>query len=203
MKVVTMPINNPYWDLLAPHVVNGQIPLALSGWPEDDVRHMFCWCVPSPETLAAIADHSQGRIVELGAGTGYMAAMLAQLGIDVVAYDMRPPSEGTNAYHFTLEGSFVRPTQEYYPVWRGDSGVLKNHGDRTLFVTWPESDLQMRTALLDYPGRRFIGVVPAEHTDPGQHWQYQRLLQVGWRLVLSQPVISWEGNGDFLCVYER
>ena len=47
----------------------------------------FAFGVPSEEICEAIAAHTP--IVELGAGTGYWAAMLARRGADVPAFDCR------------------------------------------------------------------------------------------------------------------
>lgn len=50
----------------------------------------YAFGVPTDAALDAIA--ARGPVVELGAGTGYWAALLRQAGCDVVAYDITPPS---------------------------------------------------------------------------------------------------------------
>ena len=45
------------------------------------------WAVPSAEALEVIAQVSGGRVVEVGAGTGYWAWLLTRRGVDVVAVD--------------------------------------------------------------------------------------------------------------------
>jgi hypothetical protein len=45
----------------------------------------FAWAIPAPAALAAVAE--AGPLVETGAGTGYWAALLRELGADVVATD--------------------------------------------------------------------------------------------------------------------
>ncbi|PNW76347.1 hypothetical protein CHLRE_12g552827v5 [Chlamydomonas reinhardtii] len=59
------------------------------------------WAIPSAEALEVIAQQSGGRVVEVGAGTGYWAWLLARRGVDVVAVDndseyrfKTPPAEG-------------------------------------------------------------------------------------------------------------
>jgi len=60
----------------------------------------YSWAIPSPDSIAFILKHLEGQpVVEVGAGTGYWAWLLAQTGIDVNAYDANPPSQGWNDYH--------------------------------------------------------------------------------------------------------
>lgn len=53
------------------------------------VARCFSLSVPSEEALNALK--KCGPICELGAGTGYWAALLRARGVDVVAYDIQPP----------------------------------------------------------------------------------------------------------------
>lgn len=46
------------------------------------------WAVPNMAAINEIA--RQGKIVEVGAGTGYWTFLLRQMGVDVVAYDESP-----------------------------------------------------------------------------------------------------------------
>jgi hypothetical protein len=48
--------------------------------------------VPTEPALGAIAEASPHGVVEVGAGTGYWARLLHDCGVDVVAYDLAPPS---------------------------------------------------------------------------------------------------------------
>lgn len=47
----------------------------------------YAYAVPSAEALDVIAQESGGRVVEVGAGTGYWAWLLSRRGVDVVAVD--------------------------------------------------------------------------------------------------------------------
>ena len=71
--------------------------------------------------LDVIAEHSP--IVELGAGTGYWAAMLARRGADVIAYDIEPPTSKTNNQFFH---------RQYFHVAAGTHATLRDvSGERT------------------------------------------------------------------------
>src|SRR4051794_21992422 len=79
---------NPYRELLDQL---GRTPAAaLPGLPaiRKQLIWAFAWAVPSDEAIEEIARH--GPIVEIGAGTGYWAWLLAQAGADVLAYDRAP-----------------------------------------------------------------------------------------------------------------
>ena len=54
------------------------------------LQHAFAHAVPSAEALDAVAALDT-PVVEIGAGTGYWAALLEQRGVDVVALDATPP----------------------------------------------------------------------------------------------------------------
>lgn len=80
-------------------------------WHRDDTlpsRTMLCrgfsWAIPSPPALDWLVWHLDGRgVVEVGAGMGYWAWQLTQLGVDVVAYDKAPPDTHFNGYHAPLK----------------------------------------------------------------------------------------------------
>lgn len=87
----------------------------------------WAWAIPSTHALDLIAEH--GPLVELFAGAGYWAALLlAQRGVDVVAYDATPPSLTENHWHDPVG---------FFPVRQADYTVAGHHPDRALFVCWP------------------------------------------------------------------
>ena len=57
----------------------------------DALRRRYAWAVPDERALR-ILEHF-GPIVEVGAGKGYWASLLAARGVDVVAYDAMPPPD--------------------------------------------------------------------------------------------------------------
>lgn len=88
----------------------------------------FAWAVPSEDALEMLAKH--GPIVEIGAGTGYWAALLASRGVDIVCYDGDPPVPGAINHWHEEDGV-------YYPVHTGGPEMAAKHADRTLFLCWP------------------------------------------------------------------
>jgi hypothetical protein len=71
-----------------------------------------------------------GPLVEIGAGTGYWARKLRDVGADILAFDQAPPNgDIPNRYH------------PHTPTWTEveprDHTVLTAHSDRALFLCWP------------------------------------------------------------------
>ena len=88
-------------------------------------------------------------IVELGAGTGYWAYLLAARGVDIVAYDLAPPDQVPNAYKLDPRTwTTVRP---------GGVEILSEHPDRPLFLCWPGyRDAFANDALAAYAGQHVL-----------------------------------------------
>lgn len=89
----------------------------------------WSWAVPNEPAVHAIA--GLGRVVEMGAGTGYWSRLLRQRGVDVVAYD-RAPGVGCTWYR---DGG-LGPVQ-HTEVVRAEPEVLRAHADRALLLVWP------------------------------------------------------------------
>jgi hypothetical protein len=115
-------------------------------WREDrDDSHRaraighFAFAVPTEAALDAVIAHSPAGIVELGAGTGYWARLLADRGLDVVAYDVEPPPSPRN--------EFFPGCETFFDVRPGDERVVAVHADRTLLLVWPTREEWAASAL--------------------------------------------------------
>jgi len=89
----------------------------------------YAYGIPNDAALDTIAVVSPAGVVELGAGTGYWARLLHDRGVDVVAYDRRPPGSGAN--------DFVDDDALWFPVQEGDERIVTTHAHRTLLLVWP------------------------------------------------------------------
>ena len=68
-----------------------------------------------------------GPLVEIGAGTGYWAHKLRDVGADILAFDQAPTDgDMPNRYHMH--------TPTWTEVEPGDHTVLTAHSDRALFL---------------------------------------------------------------------
>ncbi|MGY1869840.1 hypothetical protein ACW9HK_32600 [Nocardia gipuzkoensis] len=135
---------NPYWDIVGPSVgvdqgrrvvnggsANGSVRL---GFVQTILQGAYAYAIPSPETLDWVAAFSEGRtVVELGAGRGYWARLLADGDIDVRAFDSEPPDKVANASFPTANGQL----DAWYPVGGLDEFDAELNGDSVLFLCWP------------------------------------------------------------------
>lgn len=81
---ITTALDNPYWDAVKDHVTDNPI---WGGREVGDLAHVevfrlrheltdrYAWSITAPETVAFVAEYSQGRIVDPIAGSGYWAWM--------------------------------------------------------------------------------------------------------------------------------
>lgn len=106
------------------------------------IEHAVGFAIPTREALDVIVRHASPRgVVEMGAGTGFWAAMLSDHGVDVLAFDRDPPTDDeSNAF-------FGAGT--YAEVSRGDAASLLRAS-----AAWPADAaeaLYARTLLLVWP----------------------------------------------------
>ena len=105
-----------------------------------DLKAAYAYAIPTRAALKLLAAHAP--IVEIGAGAGYWAYLLRQMGVDVMAYDHEPP-DGTyrNIY---FEGG-----RAWTEVLEGGPEMVPKHGDRALFLCWPPPGSPMAEACLE------------------------------------------------------
>ncbi len=181
---------NPYQETLDQ--------LNLSGRSDFYIRHIltrkYSWAIPNEEALQAVAE--AGPVVEIGAGTGYWAALMRARGADVIAYDKHPVESGGNHYHPASRESWTE-------IVNGDESSAAKHPDRTLFLSWPVYDEPVAyNALQAYKGNRVVYI--------GEGWggctgddKFHNLLERDWNLEKSVDIPQWDGIHDWLRVFTR
>jgi hypothetical protein len=148
-----VPTDNPYWDVvrLMPREKDPWMDPWVVDWmrppyepTRTDLVNTYAWSIPSPADLEWMRGILLGRgVVEIGAGSGYWAYQLRQLGVDVVAVDNGEWSDKW-CQHWSL-------------VVEGDTRIAEEHPDRALILIWPPYDSPMaRTALDFYDGDLLI-----------------------------------------------
>lgn len=171
----------------------------------------FAWAIPNEAALSALANLSP--LVEIGAGTGYWAGLLAQMGADVVAYDQNP-SGPANRWH--------PEERRFHPVLQAEAEAAGLHPDRTLFLCWPPYGNDMAERALDAyetaGGSRLalIGesdgatATSAFHRrigagcDCGHEWEAPCSCPPSrWRELRTVAIPQWPGLHDYLAIYER
>jgi hypothetical protein len=166
-----------------------------------DAQSKYAWAVPSDAALDRLVKCSP--LVEIGAGLGYWAALLADRGADIVAYDLHTPA---NDGEGRSTNWFPGATKLYYPVQRGGAPRAADHPDRTLFLCWPPYGTAMaNTALQAYEragGRQvvYIGESAEGCTGDGA---FHRRLDRRWNEIDEVDVPQWPGLHDYMTIYER
>lgn len=158
------------------------------------IRHKlartFAWAVPSDEALAGVVARSP--IVEVCAGTGYWAALLRNLGADVVATDVKPGQNDWTGRRWTRVEKMSATL------------AAEAHSDRTLLIVWPpyERDDASLDALLAYRGDRVIYVGEGGGGCTGSKGFHEELDE-RWRIDDEVQLPRWPGIRDSLVEYVR
>lgn len=153
----------------------------------------YAWAVPDEEALQRLLD--LGPIVEVGAGGGYWAMLLREMGGDVIAYDTAPPDVREN----------IQALRQWTKVQRGPASSAKKHPDRALFLCWPPYNTPMAVialrAYLDAGGTTLAyigeGYGGCTGSDSFHDMVEEQLVE---REVIRLP--QWPGIHDRLFVYE-
>ena len=176
-----------------------------------DVTRHYSWAVPSEEALLAIVEFSAGKIVELGAGTGYWARLLSNLDADVVAFDKHPAPSEDNHWH--------KGAESFFPVQRGGPVKAARYPDRALMLCWPPygDPFASRTlkAYQNAGGRKLIFIGEGAGGCTGDDAFFTILgtndydkeddtpSQDGWVCVKTIDIPQWWGLHDGMYLYER
>jgi len=152
----------------------------------------FAYAIPSEAALAALI--GLGSLVEIGAGTGYWAALLRARRADIVAYDIAPLSVGPNIFH---RGAL--------PWTRVELGGPEQAGlpGRSLLLIWPPlGDPMAARALQKYPGPRlaYIGELMGGCTADDRFFE---LLDRDWTLEREVALGPGFPFSDNLSIYRR
>lgn len=157
----------------------------------------YAWAIPTDRAIDDIAQYSP--ILEVGAGSGYWASLLADAGADIIATDPYPPSE------------------TFFPVEKlADRVAVQRYGaGRTLFIAWPPYDMPVAyDALRAYEavgGHRVVYIGEgmwgctaddAFHTALGVGGESD-VEHHGWKFVEGFYLPQWSGIHDAVHVYER
>ena len=207
-----MTINNPFWeaikDCVEPDSLQGNpvvgefrsdlsVEECMARTPNRQrLVRKYCWTIPDPDTVAFVAEHAHGGLVDPMAGTGYWAYLLAQVGVDVVCYDLNPGAAlVTNGWH----GEDL-----YAEVCAKDAAeAAALHPDRTLFLSWPPHARDVGARILvAYKGKRVIYIGQGHGRGTGDD-QMHRILDTDWTEVDSRKPVQWWGVYDRVRVYER
>lgn len=200
---------NPYWDEIKSFVRKGDYrssnEVPYEQWEKRaPCYRKYAYAIPDPDSLAFVAKHLGPRAIEIGAGTGYWAWMLSQMGIDILAFDRTPPDKVPNGY-FTPRDEKKPKTlvKTWFEVATGEVDALTLHPDRTLFLCWPPyGDSLADECLQAYQGNRFVFIGECGGGCTGDDAFFERLGKE-WEEVASHAIVQWSCINDYIAVYER
>ena len=157
--------------------------------------HKYAWSCPTPSALKKIKAFSPEGIVEVGAGTGYWAYVLRQMGVEIVCFDLHPVEKGNNRHH--------RDVTSWTHIRKGYSTAARDYPDRVLFLSWPPWKVPMASrALASYKGEKLIYVGQPSGGLTGDE-RFHETLARSWRLVDRLRLRNFKGIQDSLYLYER
>lgn len=153
----------------------------------------YSWAIPTMEALQRIAD--LGPVVEIGAGTGYWAYLLRELGVDVLAFDIAPAGTGYyNGWHDDVAA--------WTEIAHGGHEKAAYYPDRTLVLCWPPYATSMAySALKCYRGNRLIYIGEDGGGCTGDA-AFHDLLHTEWNCEWFE-IPSWEGIHDGMNICTR
>jgi len=164
----------------------------------NDIVSEYSFTIPYFEILNKIASYSP--IVEVGAGSGYWARCLTEIGSDVVAYDSFPPGE-QSPWDWQSGNSWFDDT--WFGIIKEDETAAAHHPDRTLFMAWPMPMSPMAyNALLNYKnacGKTIIYIGHPHPASSGNEHFYELLYQ--HKEIENIDLYSWPGIKEKLLVY--
>lgn len=202
---------NPYWAIVGPSVgqgapergprreINGGNPggSARLAYAQTVLQSAYAYAVPSPQTVDWIAEVCGGRpLVEIGAGRGYWAHQLGQVGVRVTAYDRYRP--GDDNPWFGRSGLMSSTWHDVKPM--GDPEQLMRRDD-VLFLCWPPAwgDPMASNALAAYErigGDRLVYVGEHRGGKSGDDAFFD-ILADRWELVSTDTAfVSWWNLAD-------
>jgi hypothetical protein len=152
------------------------------------LQRKYAWAIPNEAALAVLVESSP--IIEIGAGTGYWAALASSRGCDVVAVDENP---GRNNWCNHAP---------YFDVVKGSTEHVNRHRDRTLFLCWPPMTSMARSALGQYRGQRVVFVGEGEGGCCADD-DFFALLAKRYELARTVDIPQWWGLNDYMAIYER
>lgn len=157
-----------------------------------ELASRFSWAVPTEAALGLVADH--GPILEVGAGTGYWAALLRDRGVDVRPTDAEPAG---SAYH--------RGGRVWTEVARaGAVAAVRAWPGRALLLCWPppDDDTAGYAAVRAHTGDTVL-YVGGGVDGPTGTVRLHRELDLNWTVTDELALPSWPGIPDRVTVWRR
>lgn len=165
-------------------------PMSLGFMAREGFVKKFAWSIPTEEAVRKIVEFSP--IIDLGAGTGYWAWCVEQLGGSVIALDAQPKGNSYHNGHLWTE------------VLEGRPEALRRYRSKySLFLSWPsyatpfayEALQRFRGDTLIYIGEGSGGCTGCD--------AFHDLLEEEWTQVDLVEIPQYSGIHDRMFIYQR
>lgn len=163
------------------------------------LRERFSYAALSPEILKMICSYSP--LIDFGAGNGYNAWLLEQMGAEVLALDAYPVEEGRNWFFNTRFGLPTRSGRSWTQVKKGEARQVQDYPEHALLLCWPPKNSMALQALQEYAGRTVIFIGNKRCC---ANSSFYRKLKKEWRLETAVKTASWNlCHTEWLEIYSR
>lgn len=165
----------------------------------DTLAARYAHAIPDEDVLTALV--ALGPLIEIGAGTGYWAKLLRDRGVDVLAYDVHPPTTAAHENFFHRNDAAVGTC--WTTVLQGGPEQAGLYRDRTLFLCWPPPGAMAEQALGVYRGSHVALIyTPQEHILFATPVFFERL-RATFALQAFIPLPRWSRIEDRLTIWCR
>jgi hypothetical protein len=155
----------------------------------DALVKYYAWAIPTYEGLKEIAKYQP--LVEIGAGTGYWAYLLRQLGVNIKCYDQMPYKEQVDN-----KWSKVKIGTPKTLLW-----VKKK---RNLFLCWPPSNYPMAKECLKYFRGKYVIYIGESEGGCNASDDFFNILREDYEEIEHEAWIPhWFGLHDYLSIWRK
>lgn len=153
----------------------------------------YAWAVPNASALKKLIEFSP--IVEIGAGTGYWAALANSMGANVVPFDCAPPDREHNHW---------RHNKTYTKIYKGGPDTLRLFSKKfNLFLCWPPYDDGMAgECLKNFKGSFLIYIGEGQGGCTGDDF-FHNLLSKNWEEKEEIKTPQYSGMHDCMRIFAR
>lgn len=147
---------------------------------------------------ALVSVGKRSGIVSIGAGSGFTEYLLASEGVKVVAYDtmdMKSPSSSFRIWWATSNWFDI--------VKSGNHAAATVHSNRTLLLSWPESDSNMGVKTLKYYRGDTLVYIGEGRGGRCANDAFFDYIDVHYTVVMEIPIKSHYDMKDFMWVLKK
>jgi len=143
----------------------------------------YSWSIPNEDLVREIAEYSP--LVSIGAGTGYLEALVRQVGGDIIATEPKPKKEW-----IAMERLNHTEALEKYP-------------ERNILLSWPPYNSRMAAEVIEKMKSStlfYIGELEGGCCGDKRFW---KILEKKFEVVKYVGVYQWPYINDIGVVYKR